>query len=106
MTENQTRILKNWITIRTSNPVEHDYVFHSITYRKLTPASLRDILKNASEKLEISIYPYKLRYTCVSMLWRNGVDIYVISKMLGQRKVETTITYLWKKYAEAARDLI
>ena len=97
MTENQARILKNWITIRTSNPVEHDYVFHSITYRKLTPASLRNILKNASRKLGISIYPHKLRYTCASMLWRYGLDIYVISKMLGLANIETTIMYLKKK---------
>jgi hypothetical protein len=77
--------------------MEHDYVFHSIIGRKLTPISLRNILKNTSRKLGIHINPLRLRYTHALMLWRYNVDIYVISKMLGQTKVKTTITYLEKK---------
>jgi len=35
------------------------------------------------------------------MLWKNGVGIYVLSKMLGLANIETTNIYLKKKYAEA-----
>jgi integrase/recombinase XerD len=48
----------------------------------------------------IHVYPYKLRYTYAVKLWRHGVDILVISKMLGHTSIDTTMRYLRVKEEE------
>jgi integrase len=72
--------------------VEHDRVFFNTKLGKLN--SLGHIFKKISEASELHIYPYKLRYTHAVKLWRHGVNILVISKMLGHDIIDTTMRYL------------
>lgn len=108
LNKNQERILKNWINhLRNDIPVQHDFVFYSITGKPLKHATLTHILKKVQEEIGIHLYAHKLRYTYAVTLWRNGMDIYIISKMLGHAKIETTERYLKvkeKEYLDKYRD--
>jgi integrase len=42
----------------------------------------------------IHIPSHRLRYTYATRLWEGGVDLYIISYLLGHSRVETTVRYL------------
>lgn len=96
ITSNQALMLKKWINTYRDMLVsgEHDYVFCSITGKKLRRWTLKYILKKIENKTEIKVYAQRLRYTYAVTLWRNGLDISTISNMLGHARIETTQRYL------------
>ncbi len=52
-----------------------------------------DMLRNQATGVPESVYPHMLRRTRASGLYRDGVDISLISKVLGHSSIETTKDY-------------
>jgi site-specific recombinase XerD len=92
ITTGQIPVWGSWFEARKNYGVEHDLVFFNTRLGKLY--SLQVMFENISKASGLHIYPYRLRYTYAVKLWRNKVDILVISKMLGHSNIDTTMRYL------------
>lgn len=64
--------------------------------RHLDTAYIRKEFKRYTRTagLNIRLHPHSLRHAHAAELWREGVDIYVISRQLGHADVATTARYL------------
>lgn len=60
----------------------------------LVPRSANDILHKYSKQIGIHIYPHLMRHTFSAHLYKETKNIWLISKMLGHSKIETTVKYL------------
>jgi len=88
----QVKTIKEWLRLR--GQLGHDYVFSSVTGRRLSRDSSNRYYKQISKQTGIHVYSHRLRYTYAVTLWRNKVDIFIISKMLGHANIQTTMIYL------------
>ena len=75
----------------------HDYVF----FRPRNPyaggldnESTKLIFRTIARIAGIELYSHRLRYTFAVTLWKAGVEIFIISRLLGHSKLETTMIYL------------
>ncbi len=90
------------MNINDYNP--DDYVYTTNGCRDLT--SIEDTYKRICKKAEISNPQgvHTLRHTCASLLIRKGIDIKIISEMLGHASVSFTYnTYVHLLDEEKAR---
>ncbi|MFW9991977.1 MAG: tyrosine-type recombinase/integrase [Candidatus Odinarchaeota archaeon] len=99
---------KDWLEQRKVYAVAHGMVFFS-TAGNFIDRSLQNYFQKMSELTGIKFTTHILRYTFATILWSKGVDILVISKLLGHESVETTQKYLkvtqrqlFTKYREQA----
>lgn len=87
---------KWWLDYIASLNLPHDFVFFNPKNPSvgLTKDSIGTLFSKMSKITGIHLYSHRLRYTYATRLWEAGVDIYVISYLLGHSKVETTVRYL------------
>jgi site-specific recombinase XerD len=100
ITTGQIPVWESWFEARKNYGVEHDLVFFNTRLRQLY--SLDRTFENISKASGLHVFPYRLRYTYAVKLWRHGVDILVISKMLGHSSTDTTMRYLRVEEQEIA----
>ena len=105
---------RKWLDFLASLNLPHDFVFFNPKNpsERLTKDTVGSLFSKISKITRIHLYSHRLRYTYASRLWENGVDIYIISKLLGHSKVETTVRYLKipernfrRKFMESAKGL-
>jgi integrase/recombinase XerD len=94
MTKRQARILARLIEWRKSFDLPHEYVFFNSRGEKLSEHTILYRMKKISIITGVHIYCHKLRYTFAVKLWKNGVDIVLIQKVLGHVTIQQTIDYL------------
>jgi integrase len=92
ITQNHVPVWENWFEAREKYNVDHDWVFFTTKRHKLK--SLNEIFENVSKVSGVIVYSHRLRYTYALKLWRNGIDILMISQMLGHGSFDTTLRYL------------
>ncbi len=73
-----------------------EVLFPSSRGGKLTTATIRKIIKNASKKAGIkkNIHPHTLRHSFATHLLESGTDLRIIQKLLGHSDIKTTQIYL------------
>ena len=92
--KNQEAPLKKWLKYRESDKPRHEYMFYNFNGNPLNRGAVKRIFMKISKISGIHVYCYRCRYTFAVNLWRRGMDIFVISKMLGHKNVVTTMRYL------------
>ncbi len=60
----------------------------------LVPRMINDILNKYSKRIGSHIYPHLMRHTFAAHLYKETKNIWLVSKMLGHSKIETTVKYL------------
>ena len=92
----QVNQLKKWLNFRASLNLPHDFFLYNPRNPSigLTVYSLGWLFRRMSKITGVHLYSHRLRYTYAVKLWKNGVDLWTISKALGHEKVETTVKYL------------
>jgi site-specific recombinase XerD len=106
---------RRWLKFIASMNLPHDYVFFSFGNPKaggLTDDKVNELFSRMTKISKVHLYSHRLRYTYAVTLWKHGVDIFVISRLLGHSSVETTIRYLkvreeefYKKFEEQTKGL-
>lgn len=72
---------------------ESDYLFLSERANKINRNVLNYVLDKLSLKLSIDIFPHKFRHTFATNLVSKGVNITVVSALLGHSNITTTVAY-------------
>lgn len=79
------------------NKVRHiksDYVFTTSTGTKIDASKVRNWFRQACKKAGITDFRFHdLRHTCASWLAQNGVDLYVVQRILGHKTIAMTMRY-------------
>ena len=60
----------------------------------MTPKKIHDIVRDCAVKVEIHCYPHLLRHSFSANLYKRTKNVWLVSKMLGHSKLETTARYL------------
>lgn len=71
-------------------------LFLSQKGNRLSTRSIQRVVKNANIKSKLykkKLSPHKLRHTIATLLYRNGVDLLSLQKLLGHSSVSTTQVY-------------
>lgn len=85
----------NWFKTREAYSLDHDHVFFTDRGKAGTRSleryfnKLSDVVLGSRE-----ITSHTLRYTFAVKCWRSGMDLLVLSKILGHTSLTTTQTYL------------
>jgi len=61
---------------------------------QLVPRMINDIVGRHSKQVDIHCYPHLLRHSFAANLYKRTKNIWLVSKMLGHSKLETTVKYL------------
>lgn len=92
--KHQEAPLKKWLKYRETEKPSHEYLFCNFDGKPLNRSAVSCIFTKISKISGIHVYCHRCRYTFTVNLWTRGVDIFVISKMLGHKNIETTMRYL------------
>ncbi|MBI2595686.1 tyrosine-type recombinase/integrase [Candidatus Daviesbacteria bacterium] len=60
----------------------------------LTPTHIERLVKQAGEKVGVSLTPHSLRHSYATNLLNHGISIYHVSKFLGHSSIQTSELYL------------
>lgn len=85
-------ILKNLISFRI--PGCEDYIFLSVTGRKMSTDNWEDRLQKYSVAINYKITPYDFRHTFAIMYLRNGGNVFSLQRLLGHSNLEMTKRYV------------
>ncbi|MFX0064493.1 MAG: tyrosine-type recombinase/integrase [Candidatus Hermodarchaeota archaeon] len=109
-------IWEEWLKTREAYQVDHDYIFFTDTGKAAT-RTLSYYFNKISQMIinpkNGKITSHSLRYTFAVKCWRGGMDLFVLSKILGHASLQTTQTYLrvteeevLEKYEEQASKIL
>jgi site-specific recombinase XerD len=103
--EDYMKIIKQYITLKTSLWIDSDYIFSSHSnnslWNKLSRASVEEIVRKAWEKAWIwKIRPHKLRHTYAVQMLKNWEDSKTISKSLWYKNKQAAQRYFNHKISK------
>jgi site-specific recombinase XerD len=91
-----TDALARWTDTRKGLPLRNGSLFCTLDGKPLSERYVRNLLHRlaASAGIEKRVHPHGLRHTFADELRANGVDVVVISKLLGHSSIAVTSRYL------------
>lgn len=95
--------LQNYLKVYHQNPGTDDYLFYTVIKGKtdkMSPGNVERLIQRYANKvrelgIEIpqKVYPHMFRRTRATNLYRGGVELELVSKILGHSMIETTKIY-------------
>lgn len=93
LTKAQINRFQSFYQQRERDGINHDYLLYSKT-GKVLKRTLERYLVAMSTMGGVKFTSHDLRVTFATRLWNAGLDIFVISQMLGHAAIQQTLTYL------------
>lgn len=85
--------LKEYLDCRTDND-KALFVSKNAPHNRLTIGAIERIIRNLGKQAEIAkVHPHKFRRTLATMAINKGMPIEQVQRLLGHRKIETTMHY-------------
>jgi hypothetical protein len=76
--------------VRGEGPSDHVFLYRNRSLRK---DLVRDRVKAAGERVGVKVSPHRLRHTFATQLLNVGCRVTSIQKLLGHRRLNSTMTY-------------
>jgi len=97
--------IRDWLDIRATLEIPGPYAFPCLSQHErgniLKPAQLRQMIHNLARKAGLEgphtdrrVHPHAFRHSFAAELWREGVDLQLISKALGHSSIAVTQIYI------------
>ncbi len=103
---NEVRLaMADWLALRGGGPGP---VFINDAGERVTVRTLQRVVRDFGKQCGLELSPHDLRHTFAKRLLNNGVQLTVVSKLLGHSKLETTARYVqpgWGDFEEAIEGL-
>lgn len=89
---------KYLLEYRDKRKTDSEYIF-AVNYRKVSKPRSTDsvwrLLKVLAERANVTnVHPHKFRYTFATVLYKRGMDLRMIQKLLGHSNINTTMIYI------------
>jgi len=90
LTDTAVRALVAYLAVRGIGPTDHVFLYRN---QPLSKDLIHGRLKAAGERIGIRLYAHRLRHTCGTQLLNSGCPVTSIQKLLGHKKLNTTMIY-------------
>lgn len=86
--------LEKYLNSRTDS---YPYLFLSKYHNnRYTSCGMRGFIVNIGRRSGVyNVYPHRFRRTFATNLYKRGMDIHEIQKLMGHSEVQTTLTYIY-----------
>jgi integrase len=89
-TNTVVRALQDYLAVRGMGPTDHVFLYHNRAVCKdLIPARI----KAAGKRVGVKVSPHDLRHTCATQLLNAGCRVTSLQKLLGHRRLNSTMIY-------------
>jgi len=82
--------LQAYLAVRGGGPTDHVFLYRN---QPVCKDLLRDRIEAAGARTGVKVYPHRLRHTCATQLLNAGCRITSIQKLLGHRRLDSTMIY-------------
>jgi site-specific recombinase XerD len=90
LTSTTIQALRDYLAVRGEGPSDHVFLYRNRSLRK---DLVRDRVKAAGERVGVKVSPHRLRHTFATQLLNVGCRVTSIQKLLGHRRLNSTMTY-------------
>jgi site-specific recombinase XerD len=90
LTETVITALNAYLSARGLGPTEHVFLYRN---QPLCKDLVRERIKAAGRRVGVKVTPHQLRHTCATQLLNAGCRVTSIQKLLGHRKLDSTLIY-------------
>lgn len=90
LTDTALGALQDYLAVRGMGPSEHVFLYRN---RPLCKDLVRDRVQAAGERVGVKLSPHRLRHTYATQLLNAGCRVTSIQKLLGHRRLNSTMIY-------------
>jgi site-specific recombinase XerD len=90
LAEGAVRAVREYLPVRGMGPTDHLFLYRN---QPLFKDLLHARLKAAGERVGVTVHAHRLRHTCATQLLNAGCRVTSIQKLLGHKKLNTTMIY-------------
>lgn len=92
------KVIELYLFLRRRLKINSEYVFVSHSnnskWKPLNRCTVEKVIREAWNKVWVTVRPHKLRHTCATQMLEHGWEIAYIGQILWHRNLQTTQTYL------------
>lgn len=101
LTDTTVRAVGAYLAVRGQGPDSHVFLYRNQPVKK---DLVHSRIQSTGERVGVKVYPHKLRHTAATQLLNAGCRITSIQKLLGHRRLNSTMTYARVHDQTAAAD--
>lgn len=90
LTDTAIRALQDYLTVRGLGPTDHVFLYRNLAVHK---DLIHSRIRAAGERAGVKVTPHQLRHTCATQLLNAGCRVTSIQKLLGHRRLDSTMLY-------------
>jgi integrase/recombinase XerD len=90
LTDTAVRALQDYLAVRGMGPTDHVFFYRNLPVRK---DLIRERIKAAGKRVGVKVTPHCLRHTFGTQLINAGCRVTTIQKLLGHRRLNSTMIY-------------
>jgi site-specific recombinase XerD len=90
LTDTAVRALQGYLAVRGMGPSSHVFLYHN---KPVCKDLIRSRIKAAGERVGVKVSPHCLRHTYATQLLNAGCRVTTIQKLMGHRRLRSTMTY-------------
>jgi len=90
LTDTAVRALRHYMAVRGMGPTDHVFLYHN---KPVCKDLLYRRIRAAGERVGVKVSPHRLRHTYATQLLNAGCRVTAIQKLLGHRRLNSTMIY-------------
>jgi site-specific recombinase XerD len=90
LTDIAIQALRDYLPLRGEGPTDHVFLYRN---QPLSKDLIHRRLKAAGQRTGVQVHAHRLRHTCATQLLNAGCPVTSIQKLLGHKKLNTTMVY-------------